>query len=378
MKRLTKIELRKQNEQKRDLAIKAAFAASNEAAKANPRPMSKRLATDALQRYLPAIDWSEQVVRTDGSYEARSYNKGRQLIDLIAHRYVRYPLPIFLYRTMLNRRGLAETFEAFAAEEFGYAAWFFALAKGESFIKKAQETLSRREANLFIDAPSTNSVKKNIWWAKLVAAGCTEKAAGWLLQSFTDVELGMIGKRAGDFALMLARTQADWPAELRVEILQMLQEIVYNAEFSFKGRTASSLAKMAKEWKKRGFKGKLTKLSTWDTHLTPWSSTYKDYAVVAVELNNNRLLAEEGSRQRNCVYSYQKDCERGESGIVSMRWYKPGAANPSSRVTIEFEPQSRSIVQIRSSLNRDPSAAHMESIRRWASKVNLKIAERLC
>ncbi|WP_158257620.1 PcfJ domain-containing protein [Haliangium sp. UPWRP_2] len=77
------------------------------------------------------------------------------------------------------------------------------------------------------------------------------------------------------------------------------------------------------------------------------------------ELTSSRDLADESRVMGHCVASYAYRCVQGLSAIFSLR------ANGSSQLTIELEPASRAIAQVRGMANRLATAAERAILRRW-------------
>ena len=82
-----------------------------------------------------------------------------------------------------------------------------------------------------------------------------------------------------------------------------------------------------------------------------------------VELTSGDDLFREGLALRHCVASYAARCAAGHSAIVSARF------DDERRLTIEVEPRTRRIVQVRGFENRQATEEEWEVISCWAEKV---------
>lgn len=82
-----------------------------------------------------------------------------------------------------------------------------------------------------------------------------------------------------------------------------------------------------------------------------------------VELTSGRELLREGEALHHCVASYAALCASGHSAIVSL------SRNGIRRLTIELDPRTRQIVQVRGLQNRSASEKEGEVISRWLSAI---------
>ena len=93
-----------------------------------------------------------------------------------------------------------------------------------------------------------------------------------------------------------------------------------------------------------------------------------------VELGDAAALAAESQAMRHCVYSYAYLCRAGAASIWSLRRRveRPGELGRArSIVTVEVDPRSRTIVQVRGFANRRATGPGVDVIRRWAAEHQL-------
>lgn len=93
-----------------------------------------------------------------------------------------------------------------------------------------------------------------------------------------------------------------------------------------------------------------------------------------VELCDAAALAVEGQRMRHCVAMYRWWCQRGQASIWTLRrrvdvGEQLGA--PRSVATIEVDPRTRRIVQVRGPANHRPVRAGVALVRQWAAAAGL-------
>ncbi len=91
-----------------------------------------------------------------------------------------------------------------------------------------------------------------------------------------------------------------------------------------------------------------------------------------VELLGARELRSEGQRLRHCVGGYVHACVAGRSSIWSLRFAR-GDEEPRSSYTIEVDPRSRRVVQIRGLRNRRVGGRPAWVIALWAQSQHLAV-----
>ncbi|MGV3615607.1 MAG: PcfJ domain-containing protein [Fimbriimonas sp.] len=140
------------------------------------------------------------------------------------------------------------------------------------------------------------------------------------------------------------------------------------------------MRKLCHEWHRTVYAGHLREYRSWAPSLPLWEVRLPGRAVRAVELTTNRALADEGKKQRHCVYTYTAQCLEGRSRIVSLRWFAVASAaeDPTleiHRITVEVSPGARAVVQVRGSGNRRPTDEEIVILRRWAGDHGLVIQD---
>jgi len=73
-------------------------------------------------------------------------------------------------------------------------------------------------------------------------------------------------------------------------------------------------------------------------------------------------LYKEGKNLNHCVNTYANKCFEGSSTIVSLRY------NDKYRVTIEINPRTMYIVQVKGRFNRQANSQEQRVISQWAKK----------
>lgn len=150
-------------------------------------------------------------------------------------------------------------------------------------------------------------------------------------------------------------------------------------DFSIAGRTPHSLQRLIDAWhlelRARRHSGR-----SWKTaglagfhffeppHGDAEAATWK-----IEELLHSSELRFEGGVLRHCVASYEPRCLRGTSSIWSLR-YQTGESPTMSRYTIEVDPHTRRIVQIRGLRNARVTGLPQRIITLWAEQERLEVA----
>lgn len=326
-------------------------------------PKKGRGTTDELVRYLAVHLDNARSIRPSGDYQAKAYNPVKQVIGLINHQFVRYEVPLCLYRALLSHEGIQLIFGEPIAKnappyplEGRYREWFYAVAQGASFAKLVKSVMTKREAHWFLQAPPMNSISTNVLWAKMVAAGLLPVAADFLIERLGVQQLEALKERLPDLVRFYGEAWPQMAKDDRDEITDFVRLCMRNPEFSFKGRTFGSMRKLSTAWHRSRHSVHVGAYVSWSQRFTPWEHRAKGFTIRAEELTSNRGLYQEGHRQRHCVFSYLHRCMCGDSVIVSLRWYPDavGSEIPRdlNRITIEVSHKEGQIVQIRGACNR--------------------------
>jgi hypothetical protein len=385
--KMTPLQIRRQKKEALEAQIEKAFAAARREERKTERVRVKRRENDFLCRYLSLSTRHPSALRRADSHRAKSYNLSKQVLGLIDHVFVRYRPPLFLYRSLLSAGGVDLVFgEKVVAmpvkvhAEFVYRSWFLTVAQGGSLAKLAKEVFTKREAHWFLQAPDWNTIPQNILWAKAAAQGLPRPACDYLVRRLDRAFLELLGNRLPDLLRFYA---AAWPSMAQRdgdEIMDYIRAVVEDPQFSFKGRTFGSMRKLSHEWHRTLHVGYLREYRSWPGAIPFWEQRTKTAVFRAVELTNNRALADEGKVQKHCVFSYVGDCLSGSCRIVSLRTYSAARGEDGSiveldRLTLEINPASREIVQIRGKLNRLVTHEEMKILRHWAGVQGLKFSE---
>jgi hypothetical protein len=343
----------------------------------------KRQPVDVLKDKVITDVTYDHVIRPPETYLNRSYNQDKQIVGLIRHLFVKYPTPSFLYEVC--RKDYKPKMKKFHAD---YILWFLALAQGKSFTKLVKPYMTSKEAYHFLSAPYTE-VHENVWWAKLKTADIPAGVAHRLIervfksQSFDD--------KSGRLAELIV-FYAHYHQDMDKGTLDAVNDFVVwklhnDNDFRFKGRTASSMIKLSNEWHELMQKAKLGKYIVWNGLGIPdWTHYEKQEIWTMEELLDNKELANEGRKQKHCVFSYVNQCAAGTCNIFSLRGWSKGhfgndeEGEPIYRPVSEFyritvEVRNREVVQVKGALNRAATSRELDMLKMWAGEKGLTISQ---
>lgn len=379
----TRIQIKKQKELEVFINCQKALAQAREDSRQNNLGHAKRKDVRILIRYIAAPIDHAKAIRPAGDFATKTYNVQRQVKSLVDHLFVRYPIPRFLYRAILSHTGQDLFFDILSDDEESrresgkrrYQDWFWIAAQGGSLTKALSGILNKREVHWFLQAPDCNNIGRNLFWAKLAASGLTLDACQYLTEQLgSKKQQAQMGVRKDDLIRFYATEWSKMRKRDQQEITDYVRWMIREPTFSFKGRTYSSMLKLSQDWHNSIFSTTVREFRTWPQSFEPWIHEKKDVSIRAIELTNSRALADEGRRQRHCVYSYELDCIRGWSRIISLRWVVPTSPTEViNRLTVEINPGNRTITQIRGRCNRKADEHEMKMVRLWASIHNLKL-----
>jgi hypothetical protein len=322
--------------------------------------------------------------------------KGTQPRELIEHLLVQYS-PTALLRNWLYNVLFSEREDFF--KENSPLPWFVCQAQGVSLTRVARHlqweisssdinsilslneedfkvlsNWSRRRFDfregLLITLKASAAIRKEIPAAE---SEVLQRILGWLIDS------GVLQRR--DFGVSTAKWLArniDDLADID-DVYSILRWSVHlhdeghrdrlHPSFSWKGRTVRSALNAAREYERLIVALRAgTKVLSWSSHGWDWSSPVAkngETAWKAVELLTSKVLAEEGAAQGHCVGSYADLCFRGTSAIVQIMF------RGERKATIEVDPRTKRLVQVRSKFNSMPAPEVAEIVSQWAKQFGL-------
>jgi hypothetical protein len=344
------------------------------------KPILPRSSAKELAIYLSLSIKNPHVIRPSETFESAYPDGPMRVLALIEHLFVRYPVPLCLFRPMLSPEGLMMVFDEGVhgglkkrmQREATYREWFHAISRGDSFAELTRDRFTRREAHWFLKTPTHLSIDDCAMWAQAAAAGVPPEACNFILDRYQRYVLSGLGDRLPEFFQFYARTWGDFDPAGHAEIADYIRHSFFEGSLSLKGRSASSVLKLCEAWH-REFNAVWTeKHVSWLPAYETWTGKDGLHRVEVMELTGSVHLSEEGSRQSHCVTSYTDSCLGGYCRIVSVRWFAD--TDEIKRLTLEVRPEKAEIVQIRGRFNRRALPEELAVIRSWAGTCGLSVS----
>jgi hypothetical protein len=170
-----------------------------------------------------------------------------------------------------------------------------------------------------------------------------------------------------------------WSDELDLARVPSIVDYLHARQpgMSLRGCSLISIWRAAEAWHAPRGRNPLRRLSwpksRWSDLVIGDSAARAGWRVV--ELLDSDELRHEGRSMHHCVAAHARSCARGASTIWSVRREEPdgqgSADGGQSRLTIEVDPRTGTIVQLRGPFNRTPSGRPLEIARAWAAREHL-------
>ncbi len=325
-----------------------------------------------------------------------------QFRSLVHHLFGEYKTPDFLISAW------------FAPEESQAAArlLFLTLASGGSLRGfPLPIALTHREKHAFLQAPESLTVASALRWAQAVGRGASPALAKAMLGSrlreilpdepFWDtvvrffVDHHVPSSQVSAMVDYLSHRRFAQRAVLHQDGV-IRERAASEPGFTLKGRTFASLLRDTEAWHRNLQRYSLSTFREWNPMaaqpLELWQKTAacpeetggepKTELWMVGEILNTRELHAEGAAQHHCAATYHSDCLGERSSIWSVRRWIEEKEKLERVLTVEVNPSTRTVVQIRGKCNQRPCAlpenALLKSglmiLTRWAQKNGLRIA----
>jgi hypothetical protein len=309
-------------------------------------------------------------IRDIGTWRRTGYNADRQLLSLVRHLFVKYPVPGFLYKAWLPGGTNPERM------------WFIEIAAGVSArqLSGLPVVLTKRMACLFLTAPNWCTPTAALRYAQVVSLGGDE----WLAWHVNRSYLGQNGFRNDDFWITVIRFLAGVPMLDGTQIDAILGYINHRraleADFSMKGRTPNALLRQIEAWQDaqnrlRNRGGALQWSMSGIREGVFETAAPADKWFRLVELLSSNELQDEGRAMSHCVYTYARSCARGRCTIFSLRTEDLHTGTQERLATIEVDLHTYRVVQVRARFNAVPPAEHHHVIAAWAEQEGLTLVK---
>jgi hypothetical protein len=308
-------------------------------------------------------------IRDVGTWRRTGYNAERQLLSLVRHLFVKYPVPAFLYKAWLPGGTNPER------------QWFIEITAGVSVrqLSRLPVVLTKRMAFLFLTAPDWCTPMAALRYAQVVALGGDE----WLAWHVNRSHLGQNGFRDDGFWSTVIRFLAGVPmldgAQINVILEYINHRRALEPGFSMKGRTPNALLRQVDDW--QAGQNRLRNRGGLLWHTSGIREGVFDTAAPAgkwfrvVELLSGNELQDESRIMSHCVYTYAQSCARGRCSIFSLRIEDLLTGAQERLATVEVDLHTYRLVQVRARFNAAPPVEHCRIITEWAEQEGLTAAK---
>jgi hypothetical protein len=320
-----------------------------------------------IEALLNIVAFDRDLVRDPDSWPGATGHPLRVIDSLAQHLFARYPMPRFLASAWFGSRD---------ADRVARRRWFVAHARGQRFRSlDLPFAMTRRMEDIFLHTPDHLAIDAALRRAEVLALGGSPALAIVVLAT----RLAAHFDDADRWRIALA-----WLARCgdTVELAQVFPLVDYLhanlRAIDLRGRTFASVMRLVADWHGWLARERAPLLrwrrSPWNEMIVPIESKSDDERRsewTIVELLDSRELASEGRRLRHCVATYARSCAVGMSSIWSLRrrWRDDGVTQ--SFLTIEVQPRTKNIVQLRTRANGLPQRWQVELVRAWAAREGL-------
>lgn len=323
----------------------------------------------------------DKIIRPEIEWKSKSYNEKKQKISYLKHLFVKYPVPNFLYESFFpqwsfNKEYVNRNTPDQQNHEL-FQGWLVTLGTGAKYHKVVKEHMTKKEANLFLKAPSNNTINSNVWWARAMVMGLRKNIFDILNDKMLYYrKMDTDDSRYIDIFRFFTNYQDNMNRQIVEEIVDFLRNRIGDGtNFVVKGRTLQSMIEQSNQWHIDTQRAKANKLIEWKPlPIKDWTFNGKLYNWRVNQLTTNKQLLYEGRKMRHCVSSYVYSCERGRTFIFTIENSdKESIDGPfDKKATIEVT-DTRRVVQVRAKLNALADADTKFVLRHWAGDNGLTL-----
>ena len=337
-----------------------------------------------------------QWLRRVEDWRVKGHTCRAQFHSLARHLLAEYDVPAFMDRAWFEaEREMAES----------HQQWFIAIGKGSSVrALNLPIELTRLSARYFLKAPADYSLEAAMRWGQARGAGGSEKLARAVASSllrdiqadepfWNEVVLWFAGHpelptfQVGPIADYIYNVKfmprEEWLPNGDLEELPPSEP-----DFTMKGRTPAALLRRMEEWHLELARKKARPKRVWNRldvsefaaeQASPEQDAIWQWTIH--ELVSDQELTAEGRAMSNCVASYVDSCVEGKSSIWSLRLETPEWPEARRIMTIEVDPETKTIVQARGKCNAVPGSKTCPKrlklapnlLRQWAARSGLRL-----
>lgn len=317
-------------------------------------------------------------VRNPNEWSAKSYNIDRQKIDFARWVYCLYPTPQFMFELFLDEppKTRWSTHRRDPANRLGrllFFDWFIAMAQGGSFAKQTKELFTKKEAHIFLNSPSSNTIVENVWRTKCISIDLNPTITNLIVKRlFRNIDITDVFWHS--VIVLLKNCEDTVEPESLIDVMDFLRaKHGGNRKYSLKGRTFNSLIKLSNEWHREMQLKKFgSEQLNWDGLDIPdwkWKDKQQEVIWTIKQLHTSKELYYEGRKMKHCVASYGQRCLEGHSGIFTMMC-DDQINGPEKHLTIEVDSGKR-LVQARGHMNKSTEGRARLVLNKWMGHFNI-------
>ena len=311
------------------------------------------------------MEYQHAFVRDPYAWTGATGHPWRVVHALASHLLAPYAMPRFLASVWFGTGTAARREQR---------DWFVAHGHGQSFRRLALPiAMTRGMEHVFLRSPDHLTVEHALRRAEVIGVGGSPALARAILATplATTFDHGALWREVIEWFVRCGDT-----LELRhVGPIIGYVEHVRAPGFTLTGRTLDAVLHDVEIWaaRPRGAPRVAWSPSRWRGFVHDVDFAEERVRWSVVELVDSDQLTQEGRAMRHCVGSYARRCAYGGSTIWSLR-RRGDDQRESSVLTVEVNPHTATIVQVRGLANRRATGWPLEVLRMWAAREGLAMS----
>lgn len=350
---------------------------------------SEKIFSDAIfiKALVNIFNFRQYWIRDYKEWKPKSHNPYKHIASLSRHLFAQYnDVPAFMDQVWFENNTVEQK-------------WYIHLARGHNFrtAENLPVPLTKKMAHYFMKAPKDYSIPDAIRWGQVHSLGAKKLMVEALRKTKLNDDFDN-----NEFKMSIIRFFIENPMLDKAHYRTIIIDYIWNQKFEnsfevsnngkresvgpeqpnfrMKGRSVESLLKQIE--KSRVYFGRIHTPCTlqWeksiikDFKFAEGSKEQGDYKLwTIVELLTKSELNKEGHLLKHCVGTYANSCFKGSSTIWTMEC--EDLTKKKKLLTIELDPNSLSIVQVRGKRNRLAKQEELKIIEIWAKKESLTISK---
>jgi len=328
----------------------------------------KKMGGELILETIPAKPPKDAWIKNPRDWKPKYYTKKKQQLAFLRWLICKYPIPTFLLSNFLRPQpDMLITNKNRVVALVRWQDVAYKVAHGASLFKLVDKALTKRECYYFLQAPATNTICGNMWWARGKALEIPKDLLAAFVSKVDEYYLAHEhSSKWFEFIEFIKKFEGKLDAK-SVEDLFDFIDMRWEDLQTLKGRTVESVVRLANGWHRETVvRKRYGPIIAWDgLPIKPWEFKGESGVWKVVQLNSSDLLAEEGNKQHHCIAGYAHACASGRSHIFSLRKMRKDNPNKEDfRVTVEVRGQT--IAQARGKLNASIDSKAKSVLLRWA------------